>query len=151
MKLIAVTDEHLVELMQWFDSEDKLKQWSGPDFRYPFDLQSFKQDLSLATHPSFVLIDENVVYAFGQFYLRNNRCHLCRLAVNPDFRGQGVVKKLIIELMVIGKKQLNVGECSLFVLQDNTSAITAYQRYGFKFAKYNGEIEADNCLYMTTK
>lgn len=151
MKLIVVTDEHLVELMQWFDSEDKLKQWSGPDFRYPFDLQSFKQDLSLATHPSYVLTDNNQVFAFGQFYLRKNRCHLCRLAVNPDFRGQGIVNKLITELMVVGKDKLNVNECSLFVLQDNKSAITAYQRFGFKFAKYSGEMEADNCLYMTIK
>lgn len=44
MYLSQLSDEHLVELMSWFTTENELNLWSGPDFRFPFDLNSFKCD-----------------------------------------------------------------------------------------------------------
>ena len=49
MRLTQPSDENFIELMSWFSNEDELSIWSGPNFRYPFDLSTFKSDLSLDT------------------------------------------------------------------------------------------------------
>ncbi|MGY8898865.1 MAG: GNAT family N-acetyltransferase [Paraglaciecola sp.] len=84
MKLVKANDTHLTELMGWFEDEAQLVMWSGPGFRYPYDVVTFKQDLKLTTLPSFSLLSpQGALLAFGQYYLRENRCHLGRLVVNP--------------------------------------------------------------------
>jgi len=70
MRLTQPSDENFIQLMSWFSSEDELSIWSGPNFRYPFDLISFKSDLNLNTLKSFSLISsEGALLAFGQYYL----------------------------------------------------------------------------------
>ncbi|MCJ8318685.1 MAG: GNAT family N-acetyltransferase [Colwellia sp.] len=150
MKLSPVNDDHLTQLMSWFVNEQQLKNWSGPNFDYPFTAESFKRDLRMDSLTSFALLDEgNQFVAFGQYYLRLNCCHLGRLVVNPSLRGKGIIAQLIQALVESGKQTLAVSSCSLFVLADNKSAITAYQKSGFSMATYPELIPLDNCLYMT--
>ena len=89
-----------------------------------FDLNSFKSDLKLDSLKSFSLVSvEGNLLAFGQYYLRLDKCHLGRLIVNPNFRGQGIASHLIQKLGVLGKTELKTDSCSLFVLGHNKSAI----------------------------
>ena len=149
MKLNPLCDENLNELMSWFTNEVQLQQWSGPNFEYPYTFDSFKRDLRLESLSSFVLLNEaNEFVAFGQYYLRVNRCHLGRLIVKPSWRGKGIIAQLISALTVSGKKELGVKVCSLFVLANNKSAIQAYQKFGFSLSQYPEEMFLDNCLYM---
>lgn len=149
MHLITVQDKHIIKMMQWFESEQALRAWSGAGFKYPFDLNSFKHDASINELRSEVLVSQrNELLAFGQYYLRLGHCHLARLVVNPNFRGQGVVAELIAKLIVAGKSDLEVSSCSLFVMADNKPAIKAYKRLGFRFTDYPEAMEVDNCLYM---
>ena len=53
MQLIQPMDNHLIEMMSWFSSEQDLIDWSGPNFRYPINLSSFVVDLKLSTLSSF--------------------------------------------------------------------------------------------------
>jgi ribosomal protein S18 acetylase RimI-like enzyme len=136
-------------MMSWFSNEQELTDWSGPNFRYPFNSSSFIEDLKLTHLNSFALIsNENEFLAFGQYYQRVGKCHLGRLIVNPKFRGRGIAAELIDHLCVHGINELKVKKCSLFVLSHNKSAIKAYEKYGFTFAKYPDEISLENCLYM---
>lgn len=149
MKLIQPLESHLIEMMNWFSREQELTDWSGPNFRYPFNLLTFVEDLKLSTLSSFVLVsNKSELLAFGQYYERLNRCHLGRLIVNPKFRGQGVASELIHRLYTLGIKELNVKESSLFVLAHNESAIKAYEKIGFVFTSYPEKIPLENCLYM---
>ena len=150
MKLIAPTESQLLKIMQWFTNEQELTIWSGPNFRYPFDLASFTEDLRMDSLNSFVLVnDELDVIAFGQYYLRIGRCHLGRLVVNPIHRGQGIAPQLIAKLLKLGQHNLTVNEGSLFVLNHNEAAIKSYQSFGFVFTPYPETIPLDNCSYMT--
>ena len=124
MKLSTVNDEYLIELMSWFTTESELNQWSGPNFEYPFTLESFKRDLRLNA--------------------------LSSLVVSPSARGKGVIAQLISALTVSGKKLLGVNSSSLFVMADNQSAIQAYQKAGFSLSTYPEKIPLENCLYMTS-
>lgn len=150
MHLVTAYDKYIVELMQWFESEYELRLWSGGDFNYPFDLASFKRDACIHSLCSKVLLSATgELLAFGQYYLRLGHCHLARLVVNPHMRGQGLVAVLIEELSRVGKCELGVlSSCSLFVMADNTPAIKAYSKLGFKFAAHPKPMTIDNCLYM---
>lgn len=149
MQLIPPQESHLVQMLNWFESEKALRDWAGPDFRFPFDLVSFTDDLQLNTLNSLVLIStEGEFLGFGQFYLRVTRCHLARLVVNPRLRGKGYAPILIEQLCEIAHKKLKLEEYSLFVFADNQSAIKSYTRCGFAVANYPGEIPLTNCLYM---
>lgn len=148
MQLIKPQFEHIQLLMSWFTSEQELTHWGGPGFRFPFDQDTFCEDLKLDTLGSYGLLSEGQLIAFGQFYNRLNRCHLGRLVVNSEFRGQGVASELIQRLCELGLEELNVKECSLFVIEDNKSAIRAYEKFGFKFTDYPEKLEFQNCLYM---
>ncbi|WDE12095.1 GNAT family N-acetyltransferase [Thalassomonas haliotis] len=149
MKLIEPQQEHLLKMMSWFSSEQELNLWSGPNFRYPYNLSSFTEDLKLEQLNSFSLVSEdNAFCAFGQYYLRLGKCHLGRLIVNPESRGQGIASQLMQQLCDSGLGLLKVKSCSLFVLADNEKAIKAYEKFGFSFADYPEEITLENCLYM---
>ena len=149
MQLIQPEKNHLVEMMSWFSSEQDLTDWSGPNFRYPYDISSFIEDLKFSTLNSFALVsNESEFLAFGQYYQRLGRCHLGRLIVNPKFRGKGIASELMHHICELGVKQLKVKECSLFVLAHNNNAIKAYQKFGFSFASYPDEVPLKNCLYM---
>ena len=149
MRLTQPSDENFVELMSWFSNEDELSVWSGPNFRYPFNLSTFKSDLGLDTLKSSSLTsNEDDLLAFGQYHLRLGMCHLGRLIVNPNFRGQGIAFHLINQLSTLGKSDLRTDSCSLFVLGHNKSAIKAYTKLGFSMADYPDEIPLHNCFYM---
>lgn len=149
MKLIKQTELHIKEMMTWFSDESSLRQWSGPGFRFPFEQQSFSEDLKLTKLDSYSLVDESgQLVAFGQFYLRKGKCHLGRLVVSPNHRGKGAAHVLMQALIELGCRELQVKSSSLFVLADNHSAIKAYQKEGFDFAEYPEEIPLENCLYM---
>lgn len=149
MHLSTPTDTQLVELMAWFSTQAELDIWSGPEFRFPFDLEQFKCDLKLSTLASFSLLSaQSQLLGFGQYYLRSGRCHLARLVINPHLRGQGIAGHLIAQLMAKGMADLKAKSCSLFVLEHNHSAIKSYQKLGFSFACYPEKIPLEDVLYM---
>jgi ribosomal protein S18 acetylase RimI-like enzyme len=149
MQLIPPFEDHLVEMMSWFSNEQELIDWAGPNFRYPFNLSSFAEDLKLNPLSSFALLsDESEFLAFGQFYQRLSKCHLGRLIVSPKCRGKGIASKLMTHLCELGLKELQVKDCSLFVATHNHSAIKSYKKFGFSFADYPDEIPFGDCLYM---
>jgi len=149
MHLIEPQENHLIELMSWFNNAQELENWSGPNFRYPYNLSSFIDDLKLSTLNSFVLVSKQSEFlAFGQYYQRLGRCHLGRLIVNPKCRGKGLALELMRHLCELGLNDLELNECSLFVLTHNKSAIKAYEKFGFSFTDYPEEMPLANCLYM---
>jgi ribosomal protein S18 acetylase RimI-like enzyme len=152
MQLIHPIESHIIELMSWFSNEQELMNWSGPNFRYPFDLSSFMVDLKLSTLSSFSLVSiESELLAFGQYYNRLEKCHLGRLIVNPNLRGKGIAAELMQKISNLGINDLKVKECSLFVLEHNTSAIKSYGKFGFLVVDYPEKMPLKNCLYMVKR
>ncbi|WP_416306033.1 GNAT family N-acetyltransferase [Neptunicella sp. SCSIO 80796] len=149
MKLIPPTNILLSQMMNWFTSQQQTYQWGGPEFPFPFTAETFRQGLKLDELNSFALQDDNRQFvAFGQFYLREGRCHLGRLVVSPDQRGRGLGKLLVEQLIKKGRAQLQVSECSLFVLKDNHNALQLYLSLGFILADYPKPMPIEDCFYM---
>jgi len=153
-ELSAVTELHVTQMMKWFvnEPEASLREWAGPNFNYPYDLSSFKQDLKLDSLDSFSLIsDEFELLAFGQCYERLSCTHLGRLVVSPQHRGKRIINDLMLELIAFGTHSFNTVTSSLFVMEHNKPAISAYQRFGFEFVSYPETIPFESCLYMQRK
>lgn len=152
MKLTPFDDTHLPELMSWFPDEDSCRTWGGPEFRFPFTEATFREDANLTSLATWALIADNGKLAgFGQFYLRVGRCHLGRLAIAPDSRGQGLGATLVRELCRRGSAALGVRIYSLFVVPGNERALRLYRRLGFLPVPYPEPNPAfDSYLYMVT-
>ena len=150
VRLIEATKAHVPEMMTWFPTEHSCRVWGGPEFRFPFTVDTFLADSKLLSLASYALIRESdELCGFGQFYLRVGRCHLARLAVAPAHRGQGFGTQLIEMLQREGKKTLGVTESSLFVHVSNTPAIALYERLGFTRSPYSEPgLAIPNGLYM---
>jgi RimJ/RimL family protein N-acetyltransferase len=148
--LVAATRAHLKEMMAWFPTREACAVWSGPAFRFPFTEQTFFDDAKVAELPSFALVDTaGSLLGFGQYYLREGRCHFGRLAINPGFRSRGLGTRLVSLLASAGCSALGVEECSLFVSNGNDRAERLYERIGFCYADYpTGRLPLPNCKYM---
>ncbi len=151
MTLSQCTDQDLVGVFRWFNSEKSVFYWGGPDLSYPLQIKRFKTESKFHKSHSYVLKEGRKLLAFGQFYNRLDHCHLGRLVVSPQCRGQGVGRHLINALVEEGQMVLNVSKTSLFVLADNKPAMKLYKKLGFKESPYPKKIPLDNCLYMTYK
>ncbi|RBP53307.1 acetyltransferase (GNAT) family protein [Arenicella xantha] len=136
-------------MMTWFTSDQQITSWGGPGFRFPLSIHSFKEDLKLSELDSFALTDQsNRLLGFGQCYERLSRCHLGRLVINPAHRGRGLIAQLMTQLITFGREKFDTNEVSLFVLNDNHSALSAYQNFGFSIEQYPEVLPLENCSYM---
>lgn len=141
---------HLPELMSWFPDERSLRSWGGPEFRFPFNESTFRTDAKLEQLASWALVEPSGTLAgFGQYYRRLRRCHLGRLAIRPALRGQRLGEILVLELARLGKAELGLEACSLFVLADNAPALRLYRRLGFVVETYPDPMPGlDDALFM---
>jgi ribosomal protein S18 acetylase RimI-like enzyme len=134
--------------MPWFPSRESCQTWGGPEFRFPFTVDTFRADSHLEL-PSWVLLDaRGMLCGFGQYYPRAGRCHLARLVIAPAHRGRGFGARLIELLAAAGQAALGVEHCSLFVAITNVTAIALYQRLGFAPAVYPGDSPLPGCYYL---
>jgi ribosomal protein S18 acetylase RimI-like enzyme len=148
-QLVSPEPEHLEQMLTWFTDTQAVFDWAGPNFRYPYNLSSFTADLTLDKLASFVLVsDKKQLLGFGQYYRRIDRCHLGRIIISPQWRGNGLAKMLIEQLTAKGLKAFNVEQSSLFVLSHNHQALYTYLKLGFVQSEYPAAIPLQHCLYM---
>lgn len=150
LRLVDPAPEHLPILMSWITAKDQCEQWGGPLFRYPFTRESFREDCRWGELAGGALVGgDGELLAFGQYYLRRDRCHFGRLIVSPAHRGLRLGEVLVRELARKGCAELGAEECSLFVLKDNAAAQALYDRLGFARADYPEPFDwLDQCDYL---
>lgn len=148
--LRAFQSTDLRELMSWFQDGSSCRTWGGPEFRYPFTEETFREDAKVQELASWSMVDgDGALCAFGQYYPRLGRCHLGRLAVAPALRGRGIGRALVTELAQRGLAELGADACSLFVLPGNERAARLYSRLGFVGRPYPEPAPIfDACTYM---
>lgn len=146
MNLTTTQPAELETLKIWFTDQSACYRWGGPRVRFPFTNKTFLEDIQWRRMPAYSLLsDAGELMGFGQYYEKSGRCHLARLAVSPSQRGLGIGQRFIAELMNIGMAEFETEECSLFVLDYNSSALQCYLSLGFRKSEYppNEEIFAN--------
>lgn len=137
MDIIETEYSEIETLKSWVSDKKSSYYWCGPGLRFPFSHESFLEDIHWGKMPSYSLrSEEGQFIGFGQYYEKEQRCHLARLVVSPSQRSLGVGYKFISRLMSVGMKHLRVNECSLFVVNSNEQALKCYKSLGFKKQQY---------------
>ena len=151
-RFIDFQNEHAAQLITWFADQQQIAQWAGPGIDFTQDLEVFVKSILEPPSPSsissFSMLSQQELIGFGQFYLRHGCAHLCRLAVSPTRRGEGVVAELVSNLTAAAHVGLSISKASLLVYPSNGSAVKAYQKLGFSIVDYPGNDDIDGCLYM---
>jgi RimJ/RimL family protein N-acetyltransferase len=149
-RLVTLSNAHIDTLMQWFPDAASVAVWS-PSNSFPFtDRQRFILESKLDEIASWMLVDDaDTPLAFGQYYARQGCCHLGRLVVAPQRRGEGLGGELIRRLMARGTEELGMTRCSLFVLDRNTVARKVYASLGFVETEYPEKMPLADCRYLT--
>lgn len=138
--------------MSWFKTERDVHDWAGPSIRFPFTATSFTEDACVNQLESIAMTGSNgELLAFGQFYRRLDCCHLARLVVSPQHRGQGLITKLVEQLSNTGCQELGVQRVSLFVGIHNQPALKVYRALGFTETRYPEPLPIDGHLYLTRR
>lgn len=149
--LTAARSMDIDAMMAWFPDQESVANWGGPNFRHPFDQESFHQDCRWHDMASYVLKDsEESFLGFGQLYERAGRIHLARISVSPDYRGIGIGRIMLHKLMNEGVRIFQMPEFSLFVLRNNPVAYRLYSSAGFTPSEFPKDAPLkDICYYMT--
>ncbi|MDH3621475.1 MAG: GNAT family N-acetyltransferase [Gammaproteobacteria bacterium] len=151
--LAPAADADFDEIMTWFPDADSVDIWGGPNFRYPFTGETFREDCRIDLMSSFALrSNDGRLAAFGQSYERDGRGHLARLVSNPSSRGQGAGKQLIRMTIAALENIHGYDEYSLFVYRHNVPAYRCYLSLGFRVVAYPDDAPMpDKCFFLTRK
>lgn len=134
VKLISMGEEYLEDIME-------IEHLS---FAIPWSREAFRQEIlhnQLARYQ--IAIEGGRAIAYGGIWLILDEAHITNIAVHPDYRGKGVGKKLIEDLIETAQKKGMV-QMTLEVRKSNKVAIHLYESFGFEIAGVRKGYYADN-------
>lgn len=122
----------------------------------PWSRQSFWEEASHTDAYYLIARDvdrDNLVVAYAGCWVLANEGHITNVAVDPDYQGQGLGRKLMNEL-TSRVKALGVDSMTLEVRPSNTVAINLYTSLGFRSVGqrpkyYTNPVEAAEIMWNT--
>ncbi|MBD1559935.1 GNAT family N-acetyltransferase [Vibrio sp. S9_S30] len=137
MGLRAFEKEDYNLLISWIDSEKLNYQWGGPQFNFPLDITQVSQHCSKAEVIPFIFVvsGEDVGYV-ELFKITESHFRICRVFVLGRFRGQGISRLMLVQLLELAKEKYNVSRLSLAVFDRNTVAKNCYESLGFSVTSH---------------
>ncbi len=99
----------------------------------PWSRASFAAEIEDEGRHYLVAVEKGRVIGYGGFWSIVDEGHITNIAVHPDFRGEGVGKALVAELLETGRA-LKLEHFTLEVRASNTAAIALYEKLGFESA-----------------
>ena len=156
----------LLTLISWAEDEKTLIQWCGPVFDFPLTLQQLdvyfsetEKDLPARYVYKYETGDGKMagVCELGNIDRRNEAGSVCRVFVDKEFRGKGIAKELVSEVLKFGFGTLLLNRIDLNVYTFNAGAIKCYEELGFvkegvkrRSTKFGNEYW-DCCIYSMLK
>lgn len=122
----------------------------------PWSRQSFWEEASHTDAYYLIARDvdrDNLIVAYAGCWVLANEGHITNVAVDPDYQGQGLGRKLMNEL-TSQVKALGVDSMTLEVRPSNTVAINLYTSLGFRSVGqrpkyYTNPVEAAEIMWNT--
>jgi RimJ/RimL family protein N-acetyltransferase len=137
------TADDIDRLISWIPSAEFLLQWAGPAYHFPLTRDQLEAFLARSSGEEpinlpFKAVDADAGETIGHIELlsidRPNRSlTIGRVLIGPAaLRGRGVGGQLIRAALQIAFEDLKMHRVDLSVFDFNTSAITCYERAGFR-------------------
>ena len=122
----------------------------------PWSRQSFCEEASHTDAYYLIARDvdrDNLIVAYAGCWVLANEGHITNVAVDPDYQGQGLGRRLMNEL-TSRVKALGVDSMTLEVRPSNTVAINLYTSLGFRSVGqrpkyYTNPVEAAEIMWNT--
>lgn len=122
----------------------------------PWSRQSFWEEASHTDAYYLIARDvdrDNLIVAYAGCWVLANEGHITNVAVDPDYQGQGLGRRLMNEL-TSRAKALGVDSMTLEVRPSNTVAINLYTSLGFRSVGqrpkyYTNPVEAAEIMWNT--
>ena len=122
----------------------------------PWSRQSFWEEASHTDAYYLIARDvdrNNLIVAYAGCWVLANEGHITNVAVDPDYQGQGLGRRLMNEL-TSRVKALGVDSMTLEVRPSNTVAINLYTSLGFRSVGqrpkyYTNPVEAAEIMWNT--
>ena len=109
----------------------------------PWSERSFRNELGHPHGIFLVAIVQGEVVGYGGVWLVIDEAHVTTIAVAPDYRRQGIARRLMTELLSKAKAQGMV--CSTLEVRASTeAAIKLYESFGYTIAATRKKYYPDN-------
>lgn len=135
IQLAAFKPTDFKKLISWIDSEELLVQFAGPAFTYPLTEEQLVTYLEDGNRIVFKVIDINTNETIGHaeiYRTPENTAKICRILIGDEaYRGKGLGKEIINQLVAYSINSLNTSSIELNVYDWNTAAIKCYEKAGF--------------------
>jgi RimJ/RimL family protein N-acetyltransferase len=134
MRIRPSSLEDLQLLSDWIQDAHACKTWGGPKVRFPFTLDTVREDIQFDSYPTYSLVgDADELLGLGQVVdIDETRLHLARIIIRPDRQGEGLGYQFCKALIEEGLKKHGKRNVTLKVNLDNERAIKLYRRMGFR-------------------
>ncbi|WP_104401643.1 GNAT family N-acetyltransferase [Vibrio penaeicida] len=136
MELLSFKASYAAQVEAWFPTREESLMWGGRVFGWPISTEKMLQRSQEKDLTFFVLLEKEEVVGFIEHNkVSENEMRLCRIAINPAFRGKGYGKKLV-QLSVDNICQHGkFSVVSLAVFQHNVIAKKCYESFGFQVSE----------------
>jgi len=120
-------------LTNWFKDPKELNLTS-PNMSYPFKFKKWVMltDADQEIH-SFVMKSEDWIIGMGSLRIipDTKRAHAYHIFIDPEYRQQGLAKKMVHHLELLGRSE-KMEVMTLRVVPKNKPAIKLYKKLGFE-------------------
>lgn len=102
-------------------------------FRTPWSYNSLLGELSNDVAYYVVAVDGDLVVGYAGAWIMFDEEHMTNIAVDPDYRGQGIARRMILHLMKEGMRR-GAERMTLEVRENNHTAQRLYASLDFAYA-----------------
>ncbi|NOH82074.1 GNAT family N-acetyltransferase [Vibrio sp. RE86] len=137
MKLRAFGKEDYELLVGWIDSDKLNYLWGGPRFQFPLNFEQISRHCSQPEVLPFIFVVSGESAGYVElFKVAESHFRVCRVFVSNNFRGQGISKQMLGQLIELAKEKYTISVLSLAVFEQNTVARNCYESLGFSVTSY---------------
>lgn len=132
MELRAFKQEDHALLISWIDSEKLNYQWGGPNFNFPLDDHQISKHCSKAEVYPFIFVWDGKNAGYVELVnVSDFQFRICRVFICDAFRGRGLSKLMLKQLIALSMAKYNAKVLSLAVFEHNKVALNCYVSLGF--------------------
>ncbi|GLB51457.1 GNAT family N-acetyltransferase [Neptunitalea chrysea] len=124
-------------LINWIDNEKELIQFAGTIFTWPLTNNQLEDYINDSSRYVYKAMYNGKVIGHAEIYKENaETARLCRILIgDTTYRGKGLGKELMEQLLHVAFTELHVNYVHLNVYHWNVRAIKCYEKCGFQFTK----------------
>ena len=120
------------EVSRWPTSMEEVRLWAGSDLGWPVDVSVFGRWHVDPDVQPYVMCDGEVPVAYGEVWIDEpeQEVELARIIVSQDYRGRGVGRRLVRQLLEQATLS-GLPEAFVRVVPENGTALACYRGAGF--------------------